>query len=71
MSGYTCSYRQLFNVFGAPGIPNTYQATLTANGSVIERREFCFRVRAERQCLRWAQMYGARIVHTGHPGVRP
>lgn len=21
---YTCTYRQLYNAFGAPGIPNTY-----------------------------------------------
>lgn len=62
MDGYTCSYRQLFNVFGAPGIPNTYRATLRFNGKKVETRDFHWRFRAERQCLRWRDLYEA-VIH--------
>lgn len=63
MTGYTCSYRQTFNIFGAPGIPNTYWAVLNdPDGRLVERRRFCWRSKAERQCLRWVQMYGACMV---------
>ncbi len=59
MSAYTCSYRQLFNVFGAPGIPNEYEAVLFLNGEVLERRKFWFRRRAEQQLIRWKALYQA------------
>lgn len=54
---FTC--RQLFNEFGAPGIPNTYRATLYRNGKHVEHRDFWWRSRAERQCQRWVSLYGA------------
>lgn len=56
---YTFEYEQLFNVFGAPGIPNTYRATLYRNGKVYEERDFHFRVRAESQCMKWVALYQA------------
>lgn len=62
MPEYTCSYRQLFNMFGAPGIPNEYQAVLRKGTTVVERRKFWFRRRAEKQCVRWAHLYGAAVV---------
>ena len=58
---YTCSYRQLFNVFGAPGIPNEYLAELFCNGKRVESRKFWWRRKAENQCLRWVRMYGAVV----------
>lgn len=58
-SKYTFKWGQLFNVFGAPGIPNTYLATLYRNGKVYEERYFYFRGRAEKQCMKWIVMYGA------------
>lgn len=62
MSGeFTCSYRQLFNQFGAPGIPNTYLATLRRNNTIIQERQFHWRRKAENQCLRWVQLYGAEM----------
>ena len=67
MPEYSCSYRQLFNVFGAPGIPNEYQAELRRGGKVVERRKFWFRRRAEKQCLRWNDLYSAEIVRERHP----
>jgi hypothetical protein len=62
VDSYTCSYRQLFNTFGAPGIPNTYRAVLSRNGNVVIQREFHWRRRAENQCERWVRLYGARMV---------
>lgn len=62
MTEYHCSFRQLFTAFGAPGIPNTYRATLYRNGEPVEYRDFWWRRRAEDQCLRWQQLYGARVV---------
>lgn len=61
MADYTCSYRQLFNTFGAPGIPNTYRATLRLDGRKVTERDYHWRRRAENQCLRWVQMYNARM----------
>lgn len=61
MSNYTCSYEQLFNVFGAPGIPNEYRATLKRDDKVIQRRTFWWRRKAENQCLRWIRLYGAKM----------
>lgn len=55
---FTCE--QLFNVFGASGVPNTYRATLFRDGEVVERRDFWWLRRAERQCERWVRLYGAR-----------
>lgn len=72
-SEYSCSYRQVFNCFGAPGIPNEYVATLYWRekngewGRVIHRR-FWWRRRAEKQCLQWMSMYGARMTHDPIPG---
>lgn len=60
MSEYTFKYKQLFNVFGAPGIPNTYEARLYRDGKLIESRTFHFRRRAERQCRTWRDLYGAK-----------
>jgi hypothetical protein len=51
---------QLFNEFGAPGIPNTYRAVLYLDGKHINCRDFWFRARAERQCQRWARLYDAK-----------
>ncbi|MBT2266434.1 hypothetical protein [Rhodococcus erythropolis] len=59
MSAYTFTCRQLFNVFGAPGIPNTYEACLYKDGKAIQWRQFHFRRKAERQCERWHSLYGA------------
>lgn len=56
-SEFTC--RQLFNVCGAPGIPNTYRATLYRNGKPFRSQDFWWRRRAEDQCVRWREMYGA------------
>ncbi|SHY51752.1 Uncharacterised protein [Mycobacteroides abscessus subsp. abscessus] len=61
MAKYTCSYDQLFNVFGAPGIPNTYEAVLRKRGKIVDRRTFWWRRRAEAQCLQWKRLYGASI----------
>lgn len=58
---YTCSYQQLFNCFGAPGIPNTYEAVLRKNGKQVKVRTFRWRRTAESQCLRWKELYGATI----------
>lgn len=58
--GYEFYCRQLFNVFGAPGIPNTYRASLYRDGKCIEGHDFWSRRRAERQCERWVSLYGAR-----------
>lgn len=63
MPGYTCSYRQLFNEFGAPGIPNEYVAVLRRDGKVLARRKFWFRHRAENQLVRWRGLYGAEVTH--------
>ena len=60
MSDYTFTCKQLFNVFGAPGIPNTYRAALYRDGKRVKYRDFWFRRKAENQCMRWAAMYGAR-----------
>lgn len=56
---YTFRCRQLFNVFGAPGIPNTYRASLYLNGECVESRDFWWRRKAEKQCERWVKLYGA------------
>ena len=61
---FTCG--QLFNVFGAPGIPNTYRATLYRNGVQVQRETFWWRYRAEKQCMRWRDMYGA-VPNGGRP----
>lgn len=58
---YTCTYQQIFNVFGAPGIPNEYQATLYRGAEVVEERTFWWRKKAENQCIRWRNLYDARI----------
>lgn len=58
-STYQFSCRQLFNQFGAPGIPNTYRATLFSDGRVIEKHDFWWRSKAEQQCFRWVVLYGA------------
>jgi len=60
MGNYEFDYRQLFNQFGAPGIPNEYEATLYRDGRVVHRRRFWWRVKAERQCERWVSLYGAK-----------
>jgi hypothetical protein len=57
--GWTFKMCQLFNEFGAPGIPNTYRATLYQDRLPVEERDFWFRSRAERQCKRWVDLYGA------------
>jgi len=62
MSRWEFSCKQLFNVFGAPGIPNTYRATLFRDGKKYDHRDFCFRYRAEKQCKRWVDLYGAKPV---------
>ncbi|MHD0300147.1 hypothetical protein RCF19_30025 [Rhodococcus qingshengii] len=59
MSTYTFTCRQLFNVFGAPGAIPTYEACLYKNGKAIQWRQFHFRSKAERQCERWRNLYGA------------
>ncbi|OZE35663.1 hypothetical protein CH259_16700 [Rhodococcus sp. 05-2254-4] len=59
MSEYTFSYSQLFNVFGAPGIPNTYEARLYRDGRCIKSRTFWWRSKAESQCMKWRALYGA------------
>ena len=59
MSVYTFTCRQVFNVFGAPGIPATYRATLYRNGEKVRHRDFWTMRRAEKQCARWASLYGA------------
>jgi len=59
MNKYTFTWEQLFNVFGAPGIPNTYRARLYRDGKLYESRDFWWRARAENQCARWAALYGA------------
>lgn len=58
---YHCEYRQLFNVFGAPGIPNTYEAVLLRNGKVVERKTFWWVAKAKNQCREWREKYGAAI----------
>lgn len=58
---YTCNYRQLFNEFGAPGIPNTYEATLFKNGKRVKSRTYHWRRNAESQCLRWKQLHDATV----------
>lgn len=57
---YTFTCRQLFNVFGAPGIPNTYRATLYRHDRRVQTRDFWWWRKAEAQCERWARLYGAR-----------
>ena len=57
--GYEFTCRQLFNIWGAPGIPNTYRASLYRNGRRIKHRDFWSWRRAERQCMRWRALYGA------------
>lgn len=57
MYEFTC--KQLFNEFGAPGIPNLYRATLYRDGKRVQHRDFWWWRKAERQCERWARMYGA------------
>ena len=59
---YTFTCEQLFNVFGAPGIPNEYRVTLYKDGREVERHTFWFRRKAERQCLQWRRMYDAKGV---------
>lgn len=59
MSHYEYEWGQLFNVFGAPGIPNTYRATLYRNGKVVEEHDFWWRSRAEKRCLLWQRLYNA------------
>lgn len=61
MSKYFCDYQQLFNCFGAPGIPSTYEAVLYKNGKRVKTRTFHWRRNAERQCLRWVELYGAKM----------
>lgn len=56
---YEFSYGQLFNVFGAPGIPNTYEAVLYRDGQVVKRHTFWWLRKAERQCAIWVTLYGA------------
>lgn len=58
-SEYTFDYGQLFNVFGAPGIPNTYEACLYRNGKLVLREIFHWRRKAEAQCMKWRQLYDA------------
>lgn len=61
-AAYTCGFEQLFNVFGAPGIPNEYQATLWRDGRAVQSRKFWWRRKAENQCLRWVRLYGAEML---------
>lgn len=65
MSGYEFTCKQLFNVFGAPGIPNTYRATLYRGGREVEHRDFWFWSKAERQCERWRSLFDARPARLG------
>lgn len=59
---YTCEWYQLFNIFGAPGIPNTYRAVLyDEDGDVREVEHFHFKKRAKAQCREWRDDYGAVI----------
>lgn len=58
-NAYEFRCRQLFNVFGAPGIPNTYRASLYRDGKLVQSRDFWFWSKAERQCQRWVELYGA------------
>ncbi|WP_236740388.1 hypothetical protein, partial [Mycobacteroides abscessus] len=68
---YACYYKQLFNVFGAPGIPNTYEAVLKRYGRVIHRETFWRRKSAEKQCIArncqylWIGVFQATSVPTG------
>lgn len=57
---FTFEWHQLFNIFGAPGIPNTYEATLYRNNRIYKVVTFHFRGKAERQCEKWVRLYGAR-----------
>jgi len=57
-----CSYEQLFNCFGAAGIPNTYEATLWKSGKRVKSRTFHRRRSAENQCLRWIELHQAVFV---------
>ncbi|WP_100458482.1 hypothetical protein [Mycobacteroides abscessus] len=59
---YACYYKQLFNVFGAPGIPNTYEAVLKRYGRVIHRETFWRRKSAEKQCIAWKRLYDAVVL---------
>lgn len=69
MAEYEFTCEQLFNVFGAPGIPNTYRATLYRDGRRVDFRDFWWRHRAENQCVRWQAMYGASPIST--EGTKP
>ena len=61
--GYTCEWYQLFNVFGAPGIPNTYAAVLyDGEGYVRAVERFHWKKRAKAQCREWREDYGAKIL---------
>lgn len=60
MSDYTFACRQVFNVWGAPGIPSTFRATLYRDDRIVQRRDFSWSIhRAEKQCERWSRLYGA------------
>ncbi|MBM4469877.1 hypothetical protein GS982_19975 [Rhodococcus hoagii] len=61
MSGsvYEFRCRQVFNVFGAPGIPNTYEACLYRDGRRIKRVTSWRRRKVEQQCIVWRDLYDA------------
>jgi hypothetical protein len=61
-SEYTFEYYQLFNCFGAPGIPNTYRCLLYRDGETVAVRDIGLEWRAIRQCRRWVDLYGAKAV---------
>lgn len=63
---YTFSYSQLFNVFGAPRIPNTYEACLYRDGRLIKRATFWWRHKAEAQCMKWRALYDAKPAQGRH-----
>lgn len=49
-------------MFGAPGIPNTYEAVLKRYGRVIHRETFWRRKSAEKQCIAWKRLYDAVVL---------
>ena len=56
---YTFKCTQLFNTFGAPGVPAEFELKLYRDGRKVEKRTVLSRWRAERIMRKWAKWYGA------------